>query len=437
MWLRPLLSPLSRLAANIYYRVAITGHQVPRSGPVILVANHPNSLVDPVLVAAAARRPLSFLAKAPLFHHPAVGFLVRGAGCVPVYRRVDDPDKMGGNRDMFVAVERALADRAAIALFPEGVSHSEPSLQPLKTGAARMALGAYRAGAADLVIQPVGLILPDRSVFRSKALVTVGRPIEWSDIAGGDPADQERVRALTSRIDEGIRQVTLNLERWEYAPLIRTAEEVWSATYLAQDDGDLAGRLSRATSVLGRLRSSGDASWRPLARRLERHGRRLRLLGLTARSLNARRSFSAVAGWLLRRLPLILLGLVALAGAVLFWPPYRLVGWWDRRRELDPDVRATNKLLGGAVAMIGWIVLASILTGLVAGVEWGLAVLVGMPLLGLATLSLSQHWRDSFSDARRYLLVGFRNELAAELRREQASLAAELDRLITQDSPSP
>lgn len=77
------------------------GERVPRDGPVLLVANHPNSLLDPMLVAAAARRPVRFLAKAPLFTDKRVGWLMRAVGAIPVYRRSDDPAQMERNEEMF------------------------------------------------------------------------------------------------------------------------------------------------------------------------------------------------------------------------------------------------------------------------------------------------------------------------------------------------
>ena len=91
MWLLPLVPRLARVAAFVYYRVRYRGSGVPPSGPLLLVANHPNSLLDPMLVAAVARRPVRFLAKAPLFTDAKVGWLIRAAGSIPVYRRSDDP----------------------------------------------------------------------------------------------------------------------------------------------------------------------------------------------------------------------------------------------------------------------------------------------------------------------------------------------------------
>ncbi len=127
MWLLPLLPRVASLATRTYYRLARAGERVPTRGPVLLVANHPNSLLDPALVSVAAERPVRFLAKAPLFTDRLVGWLVRGAGSIPVYRRQDDAAQVGRNEEMFAAVHAALADGAAVGIFPEGLSHSNPS----------------------------------------------------------------------------------------------------------------------------------------------------------------------------------------------------------------------------------------------------------------------------------------------------------------------
>ena len=60
-------------------------------------------------MVAAAGRPVRFLAKAPLFTHPRVGWLVRASGAIPVYRRVDDASLAYRNQEMFAAVFEALS----------------------------------------------------------------------------------------------------------------------------------------------------------------------------------------------------------------------------------------------------------------------------------------------------------------------------------------
>src|SRR5688572_4533677 len=140
----------------------------------MLVLNHPSSLVDPVFVHCLAPRPVSFLAKAPLFRIPLVGALARGVGSIPVERRQDPGADLSKNREMFARVRAHLSQGGATALFPEGTSHSDPRLKPMKTGAARIGLGV--TAPSPLLIQPVGLFYTDKRTFRSAALVYFGEP---------------------------------------------------------------------------------------------------------------------------------------------------------------------------------------------------------------------------------------------------------------------
>ena len=85
------------------------------------------------------------------------------AGIIPVYRAVDPSSGAGGtrratgNRSSFEACHRVLARQGMVALFPEGTTHDIPRLDEIRTGAARIALGARAAGVRDLLILPMGL----------------------------------------------------------------------------------------------------------------------------------------------------------------------------------------------------------------------------------------------------------------------------------------
>jgi 1-acyl-sn-glycerol-3-phosphate acyltransferase len=77
-----------RRLVRIYYpKIEISQRErIPSSGPVLLVANHANSLIDPVILGIAASRPVHFLAKAPLFEIPVFGTALRALGMVPAYQ---------------------------------------------------------------------------------------------------------------------------------------------------------------------------------------------------------------------------------------------------------------------------------------------------------------------------------------------------------------
>ena len=196
---------LARILVRIFFRaVEVTGlERVPSAGPIVFVANHGNSLIDPFVLVAVLPRYPRFLAKSTLWSNPAVRPLLELGGVVPVYRQQDQVDT-SRNRETFARCHDELARGGAVALFPEGISHDEPALQPMRTGAARIALEAERGrGPLGVGIVPVGLTFDAKALFRSRALVNVGAPIDLApELARHDADPTGAVRALTERIRE-------------------------------------------------------------------------------------------------------------------------------------------------------------------------------------------------------------------------------------------
>jgi 1-acyl-sn-glycerol-3-phosphate acyltransferase len=196
---------------------------------VLVTANHPNALLDPLLIfdRRTAARPL---AKAPLFEQVFVGSMLRALGGLPIYRRQDDPAQMHRNDETFRRAIDALEQGDAVQIFPEGRSHSEPALVELRTGAARIALGAeaqssWRLG---LRIVPVGITYRRKALFRGHALVQIGPPFTIEDLRTEFERDEQAgVCALTDRIAANLQAVTLNLAQREDQQLNETAEALY------------------------------------------------------------------------------------------------------------------------------------------------------------------------------------------------------------------
>nr|WP_249420081.1 1-acyl-sn-glycerol-3-phosphate acyltransferase [Rhabdothermincola salaria] len=209
-----MIALVCRFAARLLFRrVEVADRdRLPRGRPVVLVANHFNGFVDPLVIGAVLGRLPRFVAKAALLSVPLTGFWLRRVGVVFVQRRQDGPTK--GNDHAFVECHRALAANDTVAIFPEGTTHDRPRLDPIRTGAARIALGARADGVAGVVVVPVGLTFPDKSALRSSALVQFGEPIEVDEIDEVAPdagdTDHAAVAELTARIDHGLRSVSLD-----------------------------------------------------------------------------------------------------------------------------------------------------------------------------------------------------------------------------------
>lgn len=432
MWLLPAFSTICRISSHVFYRVQMAGDLIPAAGPVLLVANHPNSLFDPVLVSAAANRRVRFLAKAPLFSDPVVGWLVRGVGAIPVYRRVDDPTAMAANTDTFRAAHEALASGAAIGIFPEGISHNEPELAALKTGAARIAIGtlAHRPGPFPII--PVGLVFRRKEAFRSAALVVRGAPVPWDDLAEATVDDRDAVRELTQRIERGMRLVTVNLERWEDRALVDTTEAIWAAEREpSPDPAEQVRRLGVITAGLSSVRRGTDPDGHALVEDVSRHGERLARLRLSATSLASDTGIATSARWLARRFYLASLPamLVAATGYVAFLPPYYITDLLSRVGSPSADRRSTHRLLIGILLYGLWIVGVAIAAGWLWGPVAAIATAVGLPLLGRAGLWTRERWRSAGRDARRFFTLRSRRHTVAAWAQEQRGLADRLERL--------
>jgi 1-acyl-sn-glycerol-3-phosphate acyltransferase len=430
-WLLPHTARIARAATRIFYRIRVDGETPPAAGPVLFVANHPNSLVDPVLVTAAADRPLRFLAKAPLFEERLVGPLMRATGSISVYRRQDDPDLMARNASVFEAVHRALAGGAAVGIFPEGLSHSEPSLARLRTGAARIALGAAEQGGVIVPIVPVGIVLRQKDRFRSKALVLVGRPVNWRDLHGRAEEDADAVRELTDRIERSLRNVTINLERAEDGPVIECAESVYAAEFsLERASKERIRRIRQATDTLRTLRREQPEAAEEIFASLREFADSLSVLGLSPRSLEAVARPRAAVSWSIRNLVFFLAGApVAFVGHVLFLVPYQLTDWFSRRPGIPPDIRSARKLLGGGALYLIWCALLALLAGWLFGVPAGIATAVTLPLVAVITLAVRERWRDARRDTRRYLVLRRTGDVRGRLLERRRELAEELERL--------
>jgi 1-acyl-sn-glycerol-3-phosphate acyltransferase len=199
------------LALGFFRRIEVEGaeHLPERGRPALFTVSHLNGFVDPVVFVAGVRRFPRFVAKRTLWKvWPAVP-LLRLAGVIPVARRQDTTDT-SSNVSSFAACHRALAKGQSVAIFPEGTTHDRLELSPIRTGAARIALGARAQGVAGIAIVPVGILYENKFRLRSRALVRIGPPIDLDHVAGGlvpgRPAggedDHDAVHALTDDLAE-------------------------------------------------------------------------------------------------------------------------------------------------------------------------------------------------------------------------------------------
>ncbi|MGI9615948.1 MAG: 1-acyl-sn-glycerol-3-phosphate acyltransferase [Acidimicrobiales bacterium] len=338
------------------------------SGARITVANHFGGGSDGLVLIAVMPRWPRILARAVMWRVPPFGFLADRMRAIPVHQRRDGD---GDNVSMFAECFAALIDGDHLLVFPEGVTRDEPSIARVKTGTARIAIGAVEAGASDVVITPVGIHYTDKATMRSDASVHFGPPIIMDEIGETD------VRALTAVIEDALRQVSPDFQDWaEHDALTNASDVVLRAAARGESPVSLAER-DRLASLLSD--TSAEARQR-IAGASDDYRRDLDALGIEDEDFVRRAS----SGSILRKVALdLLIAIVmvpfAVVGAIVSAIPAALV-YLVGRLPVRRSVLASAKPVVAVVAFgIAWGIAAWRL-----GAEYGLsgvaAVLLLMPL---------------------------------------------------------
>lgn len=392
-----------RLGLRAYFReIEVHGlENLPREGPCVVAANHHNSMMDPFLIVAASPRPLSFIAKAPLFRWPVLGPILRAMGCIPAHRKQDSGYDKEKNKGIYEAAARALGEGRALAVFPEGRSHSEPELAEFRHGASRIALEA-EAAHGNARIQLVGIHFEWSRGFRGRALLQFGPALGLADRREAFARDgREATAALTNDLREKLSGMILAAEEHE---ILGLAELVRHMDVLHRGaPADLKEEFDRRKFVLDRYRELRESAPREIAalrHDLSRYRKTLGLLGVRDEHVAADYRFGRVLVQALGRTAVLALGLpFVAAGVILNFPPYLLSWLGARILTRAPDQRAsTGFLLALLLFPLAW-----------AGAAWAgwrlggspglFAALAAAPLTGLAALRWMDAWHHTLVEA--------------------------------------
>ena len=404
------------LCMRVFFRqVEVVGlEHVPATGPVIFAGNHPNSLIDPILIITSCGRRVRFAAKDTLFSTRIMRALLGALGAVPLRRKDDHAGGPLDNDAAFTAMFDALGAGDAIGIFPEGLSHDASRLARLKTGAARLALGAARRG-APVVVVPCGLTFIHPKRFRSRVLVQYGPPIAIAPPVADAPEDADLPRALTARIDAALRGLTINASDWDTVRALDTVRRLYQPADIGLDDRvELARRFNAHYPAV-----RDQPRVRAVIARTQAYQARLDELGLADRELARGVSAGAAAARVARTLALLLVWIpVMLPAAPLHLPAVALARVAGKRLTPRKDVIATTKVLAGILIVLAFYAAATIAVAWWLGALVALAVAAYLPIAGFATLRVL----DRIASLRRGLGALAR---ALTVRRQAAALTAE------------
>jgi 1-acyl-sn-glycerol-3-phosphate acyltransferase len=416
------------------------GERVPQRGPAVFVANHPNSIMDALVLAAVVPRQLNYIAHARLFRPGLMSWFLRSCGVIPVYRRQDDPDKMEQNAGAFQACYETLEAGETIGIFPEGTSDVRRKVKKVKTGAARIVLEteARHGYEAGVKLIPVGLHFFSRSRFRSRVLVNFGEPVPLVKYFTRYHQDATAgVLGLTEEIQARLEALTVNIHEEELEEFVRDLEALYRDELRPPDsprqnspqasvkEFNLSQKIAAAVQHFQEHGPERVAVWRD---EVAAYKRKLAWLNLRDNMLKNGATPAAMWREAVKLAGLSLAGLpLAAYGIINNFFPYLIAEAWAKKFVAERTKILTALLIGGGLAFI---VFYAWQIGLVAhffGPWWAALYGLSLPASGFFSLAYLKRIRTHRRRVSFSLIVFTNKPLVAKLRRERRKLIRAMD----------
>lgn len=378
---------------RMYYREikVVNRGYLQETGPMIIIANHPNTLMDAWIMGYINKRRVYFMAKATFFNSPLKRKLLGALGMIPINRQSDGATVGVSNKDSFEACYQLLERGDVLVVFPEGTSYLERQLRALKTGTARIALEVEKRnlGQLNLKVVPVGLNYVAADSFRGRVMVHVAKPITLETYWKQFDVDQGGAsKELTERFRTELSRVFISMDNDIKEHLGEQLRFLYDTRYQREKNG-VQSTISFLKSINERLDAFAlTAPWKvaeiqlltdELITRLNSFGIRPDYLDRSFRAGLYTRQFIQSIIFIVGTAPMFFIGFLT---HVL---PYVAIGKWVPRITKEVEYHAPITVLLGLVAYpityIGWLlffVYACSFSWFVSGL-----IIAFFPVLGL------------------------------------------------------
>ena len=424
----------SRLVTKVFYKkFEVTGQEhIPNNAGIIFCVNHVNALIDPVVLQASTNKNVRPLARSGLFKNPILKPILELIGAVPIYRRKSKNTDTSKNRDTFSKCYELLGQNETLVIFPEGQSHSDSHLHDLKTGVARMALGALKANGVAPVLIPVGLTFVKKRAFRSEVLVNYGEPIDLSVPEGA--SNREAAYLITDRVKAGIEAVTLNTPSWKDIDLVTRLEKFFAMRHGKRRTSTLKQRfqsMQRLIEAQHLLNEYEPDKMRSLMSKLRLFERLCEVCGINNYHLGIKYRPVLLVLYTLRIFSIVLIGFpVAFWGILNSYIPYVLTGWLARKFSKGEDQHDTAKvLIGMGIFGLFWGAQAYYVFEN-SGLIWMLTYLASIMIGSAVALLLRGEYKRTLENLKVFFLFLRKKDLKSYLETKRRDLEVELAQMV-------
>jgi glycerol-3-phosphate O-acyltransferase/dihydroxyacetone phosphate acyltransferase len=227
-----LLKPIVRIFYKIYYRIQVRGlENFLRENPLVIIPNHVNGFIDPVVTALFAKRKIRFFARGDVFRGRMARWILNDLNISPMYRITEGYSDVKKNDKTFEECRRLLTERKAILIFPEGICIQDRRIKKLKKGLARIVLTVEEEMLLKNNVQvvPVGLNYSNPSYFRSRLFINIGQPVSIGEFHARYCQDKVKaINEFTQFMETEMKKLVVIIDDPENDRLYEAVAEIYT-----------------------------------------------------------------------------------------------------------------------------------------------------------------------------------------------------------------
>lgn len=427
------------VALRIFFR-RVSIHkaiELPSSGPLIIVGNHPNTFMDPLILATLFKQRVGFLGNASIFVNSLVNSIFAYFRVIPVYRDKDvAPGEKIDNEKTFRDCYKFLEANNSLMLFPEGTSYHELKLRKIKTGCARIALSVEKKNGFNLGVKiiPIGLYYSNPSKFRSKIYVNTGELIDVIDFKEAYEKDEvAAVQALTEKIRVSLENLTITTEDKEQEDLFFKVKRIYKDQLIKSLGGNKEEEFELTKEIANAIqyfKVTFPNKFETIKTKIDRCSQLLDEFQTSAKHTKPLKSrlkkisiFLSGALYLIAGFPLYVYGLIQ--NLLPFRTPY----WLAQKFTKDPEYYAPIMMSLGIIVFPAYYAISFFLFEIKTSPNPLVLslYLASLPLSGYYVLHYYNFFRNGITFLKIHNFINPKKDLLKELEQLKVSIFEELD----------